>query len=76
MSVKYRGKTYYHFIDGGRYSTDQLRQLTQWNHEDLEFKELGTGPAIDRINAEIREIHNSFVSYKIKKLTVNSVGGV
>ena len=76
MSVKYRGKTYYHFIDGGHHSTDQLKQFQKWNHEDLELKELGTGPAIDRINAELQQIHNSFVSYKIKKLTVDSIGGV
>ena len=52
------------------------KELTKLNEEDLELKVLGTGPAIDRINAELQQISNSFTSYKIKKLSVDSIGGV
>lgn len=76
MSVSYRGKTYYHYIDGGRHSTEQLEQFKLWNLEEFELKQFGSGPAIDRINAELQQISNSFISYKIKKLSVDSVGGV
>jgi hypothetical protein len=37
---------------------------------------LGTGPAINRINAELQQISNSYISYRIKKLSVDSIGGV
>jgi hypothetical protein len=76
MSVTYRGKTYYHLIDGGKSNSAELARLTKLNEEDLELKVLGTGPAIDRINAELQQISNSFISYKIKKLSVDSIGGV
>ena len=76
MSVTYRGKTYYHLIDGGQSNSKELARLTKLSEEDLELKVLGTGPALDRINAELQQISNSFITYKIKKLSVDSIGGV
>jgi hypothetical protein len=48
MSVTYRGKTYYHLIDGGKSNSAELARLTKLNEEDLELKVLLHRPRYHR----------------------------
>lgn len=68
MSVTYRGKTYYHFIDGGNCSEERLEELARLGREEYQLKQLGNGPALDRINQELQELRNYTMEHRAKQL--------